>query len=366
MKGIERDLLKMSVDALKGAYEGLNSMKCDMAAGYVSGGKSDTYGLDWMPESIIKHKISDYDANIVLITEETGKMHSGKKGIGPTQTVFVCDPTDRSIKLHEFITAMMDREPSYRSREVHDVIGENLEEWQNRIGNPSISGASASMTVIRDRIVLFSVMVNYVTGEIFVANSIGTKYGNMEEDTDITKMNDLEFPANQPKNHSFATFLKKPGYPENLQKCSLGLKEEDCIDPWAPGPMRILYLSSLNSGNESVSFILSNGEKIGEWLPWLPWIKYARDPVESDEHALEAYRIFFDDPRTKELVLVAPAPHYSIFTEEDGETKINLDRMFQLDDPSHYRETLLVTPRHNFDAIGRVTSLGKYQQKMKL
>jgi hypothetical protein len=363
MKGIERDLLNMSVDALKRAYIEVNSIKCDFAVETVCGGKSDTYGLDWVPEDVIKRVVGDYDANIVFITEETGKMYSGEQGFEPTQTVLISDPTDRSIKMKEFLQGLMEKEPVYGKKSVHDALTERVDHWEELYGNPSISGASASITAIRDRWILFNAMVNYVTGELFIADSLGTKKGRVlfygKEDTES-----LEFPSEKGNAQKFMTFLQKEGYPENLQKCNLGLKEDDCVDPWTGGPLRILNLSSLDKQN--VSFILSNGEKICEWIGWLSWVKYARDPVQSDEHALEAYRVFFESPRTKELVSVAPGPHYSIFSNEDGKTRVNLNRMLQLRDPSHYRETILVAPRHNMAAISRARALGKYQKELRL
>jgi hypothetical protein len=200
-----------------------------------------------------------------------------------------------------------------------------------------------------------------VTGELFTADSVGTRTTKI---SDRSTEGPLKFSAADRHSRRFVTFLGKEGYAENMDKCNLGLKADDCADPWTGGPLRILSLS--DAGQKDVSFILSNGEKICEWVGWLSWVKYARDPLQSDERALHAFRLFFESPRTKELVLVAPGPHYSIFIEEDGETRVNLDRMFQLADPSHYRETILITPKENVGAISRVRSLGKYQKELKL
>ncbi len=383
MKGIEKDLLNVSVDALKSAYEAISNLKCDFATEIVSGGKSDTYGLDFTPEEAIKHTVQGYDADIVLVTEETGKNYSGEVGLEPTQTVLICDPTDRSIKMRQFLLALMQKEPGYSNKLVHQAFSEKLDAWENGIeyvgddkkksklymgpGSPSITGASASITVIRDRKIMLNVMINYVTGELFIADPLKPRMGSFE-DYKKDKMRHIKFPSEGGKDNKFVAFLKKKGYSENLKQCNLGLKEEDDIDPWAGGPLRILRLSSFSytDNDNSVSFILSNGEKICEWLGWLSWVKYASDPVESDEHALEAYRMFFENPRTRSLVSVAPAPHYSIFTIKEGETRVNLDRMFQLDDPSHYRETILVAPRHNIASVSRVKALGGHQEELKL
>lgn len=362
MKGIEKDILDMSVEALRKAYEEINGLRCDFAVETVGSGKGDTYGLDAIPEEVIKHEVGDYDANIVLVTEETGKMYAGERGLEPTQSVLICDPTDRSIKMKEFLEAAMKKDSGYSKKYVHEAFAKKMEDWKSEFGIPAITGASGSITAIRDRRIIFNTMVNYVTGELFIADSLGTKSGDIEK-YGKQEMQNVEFPSGRRSTTKFVTFLGKSGYPENLEKCNLGLDPADCIEPWTGGPLRILRLSSIDDGG--VSFILSNGEKVCEWIGWLSWVKYARDPVQSDERAMEAYRLFFESPRTLKLVSVAPGPHYSIFVMEDGETRVNLDRMFQLADPSHYRETIMVTPRHNVGAISRVKSLGSYQQELK-
>ncbi|MEK6934872.1 MAG: hypothetical protein AABW46_03265 [Nanoarchaeota archaeon] len=364
MKGIEKDLLEMSVNSLRKAYEEISSLRCNFAAEIVGGGKADTYGLDAITEEVIKRGVDDYDANIVLVTEETGKMYSGEQGLEPTQTVLICDPTDKSIKMREFLQSIMKRDPGFSKKYVYEAFKENLSDWERDMGNPTISGASGSITAIRDRRIVFNVMVNYITGEIFIADSTGTRKADNIKGYEENKIKAVGFSSESRNTQKFAAYLGKEGYSENLKKCNLGLSEEDTIDPWVEGPLRILRLSSIDE--ENVSFILSNGEKICEWIGWLSWVKYARDPLQSDEHALEAYRLFFENPRTKELVSVAPGPHYSIFTMEDSETRVNLDRMFQLSDPSHYRETILVTPKHNVGPISRVKSLGKHQLELLL
>jgi hypothetical protein len=366
MKGADKDLLEMCIKALRNAHDDINSLTCDYAIENVGIGKEDTCGIDQSTEEVIKHYVKNYDPTIVLVTEETGKLYHGKRGLEPTQVVLVSDPTDRSIKMREFLQKMINQDSSYLKKDVNSVIKDNFHTWESEFGDPTISGASGNITAIKDRRILFNVMVNYITGELFVSSPLGNRYGKIEEpmDYDSIDFQDVSFPSETGKKGKYATFLRKKGYQENLEKCHLGLNQEDCVDPWAPGPTRILQLSSLYKG-DGIDFILSNGEKIGEWIGWLSWMKYSRDDEVPDENSLEAYRIFFEDPRTKELVLVAPGPHYSIFRDEGNETVINLDMMFQLNDPSHYRETFVVVPVHNTGIISRVKALGKYCHELK-
>jgi hypothetical protein len=80
MKGIEKDLRDMSIQALTRAFNEIGALRCDYAIERVGSGKSDTYGLDAIPEETIKVEVDNYDRDIVLVTEETGKMYSGELG----------------------------------------------------------------------------------------------------------------------------------------------------------------------------------------------------------------------------------------------------------------------------------------------
>lgn len=360
MDGASRDLMKICTEALRQAYDDINSLRCGYAIELVHSGKSDTYGLDEVTEEVIKHCIDGYDPNIVLVTEETGKMYHGGKGLEPTQTVLIADPTDRSIKLKEFLEKRIAEDDSNRNKYVNEVIAGSVDLWEKEFGHATLSGAFGSIAAVRNGRILFNVMINYVTGDVFVSSPLGNKQGGLRDP--MENYTSIEFPS-QTRSDRYSTFLGKKGYAENLQKCGLDLKPENCTDPWIGGPARILQLSTISP--KDVGFILSNGEKIGEWVGWLAWAKYARKPTDPDERSLSVYRIFFEDPKTRELVLVAPAPHYSIFRDEDGETRINLDRMFQLEDPSHYRETLVVIPVNNLRPVARIKSLGKYKHELK-
>lgn len=362
MKGAARDLMNVCIEALSNAYDNINSLRCSHAIERVRIGKSDTYGLDEVTEEVIKHCVDGYDSNIVLVTEETGKMYHGEKDLEPTQIVLIADPTDRSIKLKEFLEKRIAEDDSNRDRSVQDVVGGSIAKWEEEFGCPAISGAFGSLTAIKDRKILFNVMANYLTGDMFVSCPVGNKRGKIGDA--LESYSDIDFPS-QAKSEKYSAFLGKDGYLENLRKCGLDLRPENCLDPWVGGPARILQLSSLNE-KDKISFILSNGEKIGEWIGWLSWAKYARKSSDPDEKALCVYRIFFEDPKTRELVSVAPGPHYSVFSDENGETRINLDKMFQLDDPSHYRETFAVVPVNNIRPIARIKSLGKYKRELKL
>ncbi|MCX6816137.1 MAG: hypothetical protein NT120_04785 [Candidatus Aenigmarchaeota archaeon] len=324
MDGASKDLMYACMKALKKAHDGMVSLRCDRAVDCVSNGKSDTYGLDQATEEVIKHSIADYDKDLVLITEETGKAYHGERGLEPTRTILISDPTDRSIIMKKFLDKQIAEDDSKKKKYVGEILEQGMGKWKTELGDPVLSGASGSITAIKDRRILFNVMVNYITGHMFVSSPLGNRYGTTD---DLYQMSPVNFSPDA-EGDGFATFLGKTGYEENLEKCDIGVNKDKCIDPWAPGPTRILQLSDIYKQKDA-GFILANGEKIGEWIGWLSWVKYAKDSHEPDENALQAFRIFFECPRTREYVSVAPAPHYSIFRDEGDETRITPVKILQ-------------------------------------
>jgi len=93
-----------------------------------------------------------------------------------------------------------------------------------------------------------------------------------------------------------------------------------------------------------MGFILANGEKITEWLHWLPHIIFAR---EGQEKMLRLFEISHERPLTKEGILMATSPSYSVFQQFDGITAVDVNFLKRIPNPSRYRSTLMVALRGN-------------------
>ncbi len=148
----------------------------------------------------------------------------------------------------------------------------------------------------------------------------------------------------------FVTFCKGKRYEDNLLASEIAqldslsdIRDQRLVYDEPGGPARILYL---NDGN--VGFILSNGEKIGEWMGWLAWVAHSSG-------RLRAYEISFESSWTREEILMAPGQAYSIlgnnvFRDRGRKHKsvqLNLVKLGFLKNPSQYRSTLLVCPSLN-------------------
>lgn len=151
----------------------------------------------------------------------------------------------------------------------------------------------------------------------------------------------------------FATYLGKRGYLKNF--LDSGILNETEMDSHLharepTGPPRVLYLSSLQAPETPIGFILSNGEKLGEWIHWLPFIRFARRSGDESQPALRLFEIYQDRPWTKDGVLMATPPAYSIFTaspNEDDRMTLDVRRFADFENPSKIRSTLLVTRSGN-------------------
>ncbi len=349
MLGIEKVYLDVALKALLRANNALGDISASYAIKEVSGGKADTKGLDSITEQIIIAEAQNFDSDLVVITEEKGKIPEDLL-LDKDRVVFFCDPTDRSKPLEQFIAKQLKVYPDGDTR-VRQLLDPN--KWREYHGEPLVSGAYGSITAVREGRILFNAMVNYVTQQMFVACPSGVFYFDVSGGNILVDLKNISFTFPKKLSHKFATFLTKPKYIKNLEQTELCLLPTDCIVKDPGGPARILYLSSLYT-EQDIGFILGNGEKIGEWLGWLAYAMYARDAADPSKPALRVDQISFEDAGTRERVLIAVGPHLSILEQREGKLYINLDKLKYFTgnpSPNHYRETLLLTHPDNVEKI---------------
>jgi hypothetical protein len=275
------------------------------------------------------------------------------------EAVYFSDPMDRSKVLREFLEK--------HTGKVKDIFSNKttINEWEASYGDKvELSGPYGSITAIRHDNILFNVMINYITGMIYLASDAGIGKLSMSEIFDeneqtiikrtrelLKNIEAISFGGDLTEHRKFIAYCSGKKYEDNListkifGKDSIERIRKDFLKYDNPGgPARILYLQTpLNTG-----FILSNGEKIGEWLGWLAYVKYC-------PQKLRAYEISFDSTWTRDQILMAPGPAYSILVnniEEDKgisyvKVKLNMSKLKFLDNPSRYRSTILICPETN-------------------
>lgn len=336
-------------------------------------GKTDTLGLDGIPESAISNSLRNFDRGAVLITEEIGSigalnLQARHKHYPPT--FYLSDPTDRSAQLHTFLSGQAP------NRKVGEVIRESaiISSWEQAFGGPAaITGATSAITSIRYGVPIATAIVNFVTQELYVADRFGVysldlpPFNNLDPNEitpEFVRSNGRlilfrsfeQTGAGMDRMRYFVTFLGKTGYQENFSDSDL-IRPDDTkkyLRYERPGgPSRALYLSTLQPREQPVGFVLANGEKIGEWIHWIPFVRFGKTDGQPTRHALKLYEIHQERPWTKDGILMSTPPPYSIFTAAEDEAKmvIDLDKLRWFSDPSRIRSTLLVAPNTNTWAI---------------
>lgn len=365
MQGIEKSHLDAVILAvLQGYYSFLDASVKDALAP-ITGKKfkSDTLGLDFIPESMILKSLLNYDHQSLVITEEVGSredFHYITSNDPRTfKTVFIGDPTDRSKQIKQSLEAAENREQT-----VSEVFSrqEFKKEWEEKFGAPvSITGGTSAVTCVRKGVPIFAVIVNYITNQLFVACSAGCyaykitpdNFDGINIDMIIKKGEKIFFSNNCSTSDAkkFVTFMGKSGYKENFLD-SYFMPESDLVNNMhyneCGGPSRVLYLSNLQPKAKPIGFVLANGEKITEWIHWLPFVRFAHPEHDQGESALNLYEVSQDRPHVKEGILMSTSPVYSIFKSIDnGKMVIDVPKFATLPNASHVRSTLMLAPSDN-------------------
>ncbi|MBI1961464.1 MAG: hypothetical protein HYS45_02055, partial [Parcubacteria group bacterium] len=275
MQGIERTYCDVCVNAVVGAWRELMEATATEALRKVNYGKGEalgkTLGLDAIPEITIAGRLTAFDQHAILITEELDEQARRR---WPTDSdpvrqplMFFSDPTDRSIELEKYIQEISQRDPTAKVGALMQRCDRRTVWEQVSKESPAIiTGPTTSITCVRKGQVVFSVILNYVTGTICVASDIGVYWYELKPFDDPTNEDltfagiarhgqHLVFPSVRERRFSpddckrFVTFLGKKGYRENFDDSMLFVEQPDGFlhHSTPPGPPRTLYLSELQN-----------------------------------------------------------------------------------------------------------------------
>ena len=166
MKGIEQQYLRVCIEALCKAHSALLQLSCEEAIAKTSYGKRDCLGLDAATEwEITKAICKDFDPYLPFITEEIGSA-AELQDTRSEQVVCFSDPMDRSKPLAEFLS-------KYAKETIESIFQQDkfIDEWEVTCGGDvELSGPYGSITAVRHDSIIFNVMINYITGDIYVAS----------------------------------------------------------------------------------------------------------------------------------------------------------------------------------------------------
>ncbi len=351
MEGIDVAYLRTSMDALIEARRIL-LLKSPKEALRRAAGKGDTKMFDAITESAITGRLRRFDGRCAVFTEEGNVTDDGRGGAG--QACFFIDPLDRSKPFADTLAAADDQCDA-----IADLVGD--EDYPLR----GLLAPYGSISFVREGQITFNVMIDYQSGELFVACRAMTKHGHLERCPDPERMvslgEDITF---GPRGGSdFVCFVGEKGtrkgdlYAQHLLDLPFRGEGNEPQPIYAEpgGPARILYLASrpdLEFGQE-VACVLSNGEKICEWFGWLAYVSFSNSQ-------LAVYELYAQKLSSRDMILLAPPPNYSLFTvSDDYRCSLNLDRITMLDIPVYYRSALVVAHEGSTEILAEMDAQKK-------
>lgn len=357
-----RDLLEATIDDALASADRLSTGLHDQLTLKI--GKSDTLGLDLIPESAILDIVGRIPETS-LITEERGvSSRSQLRHLRTGQWAVVADPTDGSRQLRQFLELIPHESRQQRLGDVLTTAAAR-QRWSAMYPpDAAITAAIVAVTLMERGVPVCSVLINYLTTDLLLLcpggiwRTLLPHYSAMESQCPTLEKIFAEGSQVQfrPRGHHsaadhnrFVTFLGKSGYPDNLKSAKLfgahDLPSSLYLDP--TGPARWLFLTHLYSGNP-VGFIIANGERLGEWVHWITAVRFARCGGGSLLRLFEV--INPEAPQKESFPMAALNEGYSVFQEDDvraGCARIDTHFLSRFRNPSRLRSTLIMAGTEN-------------------
>ena len=332
---------------LNKAKAGLDEMKKTARNHYIKKEKKDTRFFDAVVEEAIcygheKLFMDIYNQKGIIITEEQGKIGEGK--INSNCPLIISDPIDNSAYLEKRINEGITE---------YESMGALFDSEAKRA---ELRTCTSSLTLIKNRMIKYSLVLNLFTGELFVAYEKGIFSENIEhvdELRDISKK--AAFHAN--KTPDLLCYSEGKEYKRNIKGTHLDLFTIKSTDIFLGGPYRFAYLMGKRK-EKQIGATAFNGEKIQESLPNIAIALFSKKE-------LKAYKLFCDKKYSqyrgaKEMT---PSLENSIYNSKiTQDTNLNVSFFNDSDYPSEFRDTVVIIPSSNnaADSIMQVMVQKKY------
>ena len=228
-------------------------------------GKEDTLRFDNFFEDLLIRGIGRGEA-VVLVSEECGKYVPSGNTVPPfadNSLTLIVDPVDMSDPLDEML--------KHKSGTVEAVFDKQP---RSHLNAPVVS-----VTAIQDRGILYTLMMNIITGDFYTASQEGLQWQRAANGLIIDSVpigiaqNDAQTVVAYTGKQKYVDAVTALGYTDVVHA------EE--------GPHRVLYLTSLNDSGRTIGGVVSGDEKVAEWLPWIGFehfsggklVSWIRDPT---------------------------------------------------------------------------------------
>lgn len=281
-----------------------------------------------------------YAQSGVVITEERGRVPSDRR-IEHNTPVIISDPVDRSSYLEKIIQ---------QHAEECSTMGEVFDAERERIGDDHsrVEACNSSVTLLKDNMIKYSIMLNLFTGEVFVAYEPGVFYADITHLKGTSNLKE-EAKFKTDETHTMLCYTREGKYENNRNGTHLRFFDLDRSIKSPGGPNRFTYLLE-ETGEEPVSsigVIAHNGEKIQESLPNIAVAYFSNGE-------LQAYKLFCDREYHEYRAGKGLTPNLQNSLYNQG-TIVNMGlKLAFLNNhqyPSEFRDTTVIFPSENEAAL---------------
>jgi hypothetical protein len=280
-----------------------------------------------------------YRQSGVVITEERGRVPKDRR-IETNTPIIISDPIDGSSHLERMIEEFGDS---------CQTMGQIFDAELKRIGKPlaRVQAPNASVTFLKDNQIRFAIVLNLLTGEVFVAYERGVFCGSIRRITNESKLS-TRVSFKDTEKLLMLCYNKKGKYDNNRRGTHLRFFPLENGIKSPIGPLRFAYL--LDDSREVVSnigVIAHSGEKIQESLPNIAVAFFSAGK-------LLAFKLFCDREYHEKRAgkLLTPVLQNSIYNP--GliiNTGLKLTFLNNHDYPSQFRDTTVIVPADNDPAV---------------
>ena len=289
-----------------------------------------------------------YNQTGVIITEECGRMPREIKIEHNTPTI-ISDPIDGSSYFEDIMA---------RHKENTKTVGKAFDIERETVGEKQAKrhACNTSVTLIKDNTIKYSVVLNLMTGDVFIGYPKGVFTGDI-----ITagSLKDISKPVcfADPENMSMLCYTR-PGRYENNRKGThlrfFPLHEHSSLATGPIGPLRFTYITKIDGTDDyDIGIIAHNGEKIQEALPNIAMALFSKDQ-------LKAYKLFCDPDNIEARGGKVLTPNLANSLYSDGlimNTGIKSTFLNNYDYPSEFRDTTAIFSSKNDAALTMFTGM---------
>jgi hypothetical protein len=295
-----------------------------------------------------------YSQSGVIITEERGKVPFDRR-IEHNTPVIISDPVDRSSYLEDII----------KRHNSCSTMGELFDAERKEIGDnhARVEACNSSVTLLKDNMIKYSIILNLFTGEVFIAHEPGVFYADINSINDISNLNnEARFKTNETQ--VMLCYTKNGKYENNRMGTHLRFFDLDGSIKSPGGPNRFTYLLEETSKDpvSSIGVIAHNGEKIQESLPNIAVAYFSGGK-------LRAFKLFCDREYYEHRAGKGLTPNLQNSLYHQGmivNTGIKLTFLNNHNYPSEFRDTTVILSTENEEALTMMEGMVKREYAIRI